>query len=273
MNDPTWRLPDKPKSYIIDRRRRSIDRAHLDVVPIRSITECVISEHLTIWVGEFQEGQPVPKAFAVDGREFRRLLDHFHIPAVPDTALSVALFDLCAERYERLVDVPRNIANIHNLLQVVLGARQEKAGPVNMLDFGCGTGLVVRALQSFMPRSKCIIHCTGTDRAPHMLEMAGRRGLVVLRKEDWERVPAEAYDAVIASYVAHLGISRADCELIAKQLGPGGVFAANYHRGDDVGMAELESLLNSIGLCALPLPACDAGTSGNPTILFGKPRI
>jgi SAM-dependent methyltransferase len=268
-----WRLPDNPGSYIIDRRRRSIDLANLEVVPVVSVARCVVSGGLTIWVGEFERAASVPKSFSVDGQEFRRLLDRFHLPAVPDTDLSVALFDLCAEEYERLVDVAMNVSNIHNLLRVALAARQGEAGPVRILDFGCGTGLAVVALQSFVPGPDGAIQLIGTDRSPHMLRMAARRGLLVLTEEAWACVPAGAYDAVIASYVVHLGLSQSDSELISKKLAPGGVFVANYHRGDETDMAGVAALLSRAGLRPMPLPTCDVGTPGNPTILFGHPRI
>jgi SAM-dependent methyltransferase len=268
-----WRLPDTPGSYIIDRRRRSIDLAHCEVAPVASVAECVVSEELTVWIGEFERAAVVPKSFSVGDQEFRRLLDRFHLPAVPDSALSVALFDLCADAYERLVDVTRNVSNIHNLLRVALAAGQGGADPVMILDFGCGTGLSLVALQSFESNSAGRIQLTGMDRSPHMLQIAARRGLPVLAEADWASLPAGAFDAVIAPYVIHLGFSQEDCRLIAKQLAPGGVFVANYHRGDATGVARAAALLSGAGLRPIPLPAGDAGTPANPTVLFGQPRI
>jgi predicted TPR repeat methyltransferase len=229
----------------------------------------VVSEELTVWIGEFERAATVPKSFSVCDQEFRRLLDRFYLPAVPDPVLSVALFDLCAEAYERLVDVTRNVANIHNLLRVALVAWQGEFEPVRVLDFGCGTGLSVAALQSFISGSARRIQLTGTDGSAHMLQIAARRGLPVLAKADWASLPAGTYDAVIASYVFHLGISQDDCDLIAKQLTPGGVLVANYHRGDASGVARTAALLSRAGLRAIPLPADDAGTPANPILLFG----
>jgi len=268
-----WRIPHNPGSYIIDRRRRSIDLAHLEVAPIASVTECEVSEELTLWIGEFEEAAAVPRSFYVSNQEFRRLLDRFHLPAVPDPVLSVALFDLCAEAYERLVDVTKNVANIHNLLQIAITALQRTSGPIRLLDFGCGTGLSIVALQSPVCRSLPRIHITGTDNSAQMLKIAARRGLPVLAKADWASLARGTYDAVIASYVVHLGISQHDCDLIAKQLTPGGVLAANCHRGDAAAVERVAALLRRAGLRAIPLLAGDAGTPANPILLFGHERV
>jgi len=267
-----WRLPDTPGSYIIDRRRRSIDLAHRKVAPVVSLVECVVSEELTLWVGEFDPTAVVPKSFSVGDHEFRRLLDHFHLPAVPDSALSVALFDLCADAYEMLVDVKRNISNIQNLLVVVLAAGKSGADTIKILDFGCGTGLSLVALQSLESNSVGRIQLTGMDRSPHMLQIAARRGLSVLTEAKWASLLAGTFHAVIASYVIHLGMSQDDCCAIAKQLIPGGVFVANYHHGDATGVAQTAALLSRAGLRPIPLPPIDCGTPGNPTVLFGKAR-
>jgi SAM-dependent methyltransferase len=268
-----WRLPETPGSYIIDRRRRSIDIAHNAVAPIVSVAECVVSEEFTVWIGEFERAAVVPKSFSVGNQEFRRLLDCFHLPAVPDSALSVALFDLCADAYERLVDVTRNVSNIHNLLRVAIATLTLEAEPVRVLDFGCGTGLSVVALQSFVSSFAGRIQLAGTDRSLHMLEIAARRRLPVLAVADLDANNKRVFDAVVASYVIHLGLSQDDCNLIAKQLAPGGVFVANYHHGDAASVAQATSLLSATGLRAMPLPSIDAGTPANLTLLFGKPSI
>jgi len=146
--------------------------------PVASIAECVISEELTVWIGEFERAT-VPKSFSVGDQEFRRLLDRFYLPAVPDSALSVALFDLCADEYERLVDVKRNVSNIHNLLRVALLAWQGSADPVRILDFGCGTGLSLVALHSFEYTSVRRIELTGMDRSPaHASDRGPARAVV-----------------------------------------------------------------------------------------------
>jgi SAM-dependent methyltransferase len=265
-----WQLSDTPGSYIIDRRRRSIDLAHREVAPVESVAECAVSEKLTVWIGEFERGAVIPKSFSVGDQEFRRLLDRFHLPAVPDSALSVALFDLCANAYDRIVDVKRNVSNIHNLLRVALAAGPRSADLIKVLDFGCGTGLSFVALQSFESKSAGRIQVTGMDRSPHMLQIAARRGLPILAAADWTHLLPATFDAVIASYVIHLGLSQDDCRTIAKQLRAGGVFVANYHHGDATSVGRAAALLSGAGLHPIPLPAGDAGTPVNPTILFGR---
>lgn len=267
-----WPFPENPGSYIIDRRERSIEHANNTVAAIASVAKYVVSEKLSLWIGEFEQAAVVPKLFSVGDQQFRRLLDRFHLPAVPDSVLSVALFDLCADAYERIVDVSRNVSNIHNLLGVALATLKVKGNPLKVLDFGCGTGLSVVAVQSFVSNSPSYIQLTGTDRSQHMLQLAARRGLPVVAVEELRAIRGREFDAVIASYVIHLGLSRDDCNLVAKMLAPGGVFVANYHHGDTESVAQTVALLSAAGLRAIPLPDIDLGTGANLTLLFGKPN-
>jgi len=263
-----WHIPDPPGLYIVDRRRRTIDLAHREIAGIASVMECPVSEGLSVWVGEFEGAASIPKGFTIAGREFRRLLDHFYLPVVPDTTLAVALFDICADAYERLVDVRRNIANIHNLLRVVLAALPSGSRSARILDFGCGTGLAAEALRTFDHPTPASVELIGTDHSEHMLQMASQRGHTVITDAELVNSSDKAFDAAIASYVVHLGLSCEDCLLIARKLRSGGLFVANYHHGGEVELAEIAARLSNVGFSPVAMPDCDAPTPRNPTLLF-----
>jgi SAM-dependent methyltransferase len=263
-----WHVPAEFRIYMVDRRRRSLERAHCDVAPIRVIEECTAA-HCTFWIGEFRDSNQLPKTFNADNQEFRRLLDHFYIPTTIDTPLAIALFDACAGAYERLVDVQRNQGNIQRLLRIAIENGPRRT-PLRVLDFGCGTGLAHEAIRLLAIEKRTPVNLIGTDRSVHMLELASRRGLQILSEDAWLRTPEMAFDAVIASYVIHLGLTEEDCIHISRQLTVGGVLVANYHHATVTDLNRTTVLCESVGLEPLSIPSLEIDKS-NPILIFRRP--
>jgi len=157
-----------------------------------------------------------------------RYLDRFWlvIPSQPSARqrLFWAFFQIIAADYERLIDKDRNIENIDGLLGAVVN-RLKLAPRDVVLDFGCGTGLSALA-----PRAGTL-RIVGYDASSNMRRIARHRGLEVWSPRDLMGTPTGAIRAAIASYVLHLVPPAATFGELWRKLGPGGVVAANFHKG------------------------------------------
>ncbi|WP_129838265.1 class I SAM-dependent methyltransferase [Streptomyces sp. RFCAC02] len=106
-------------------------------------------------------------------------------------------------------------------------------GP-DVLDVGCGTGIVARQLEA----AGCRV--LGVDADPRMAELARRRGLEteVAPFETWD--PAgRTFDAVVAGQTWHWVDPEAGAATAARTLRPGGLLALFWNAGRPLaGMAE-----------------------------------
>jgi SAM-dependent methyltransferase len=96
--------------------------------------------------------------------------------------------------------------------------------PVDVLDVGCGTGIVSRL---FVPRSCRVL---GVEADPRMAEVARRRGLdvEVSRFEDWD--PAgRAFDLLVSGQAWHWVDPVAGAGAAVRALRGGGRFAAFWN--------------------------------------------
>jgi predicted TPR repeat methyltransferase len=136
-------------------------------------------------------------------------------------------FDAFAAGFEqRLVDeleyrVPQMLA--------ALVIRADRAPPVEVLDLGCGTGLVADALAGLVENST--MRLTGVDLSSRMLDEARRKGrYAALHEGDvtgWlVAAPAASFDLVMAADVfIYIGELDAVFAAVARTLRPGGRFA------------------------------------------------
>ncbi len=151
----------------------------------------------------------------------------------PDRAPAVEVarrFDAYAEEYDaHLVDVLG-----YRGPEVLAGALANVLGPalgnLDVLDLGCGTGLVGPWLRPFARR------LDGVDLAPGMLEKARARGIYDrLDVADVTRLPNDRtreYDlAVAVDVLIYLGALAPVFRSVASVLRPGGMFAFTVEAG------------------------------------------
>ena len=136
-------------------------------------------------------------------------------------------FDAFAAGFEqRLVDeleyrVPQRLAR--------LAMPADRAPPVDVLDLGCGTGLVADALAGM--RDDAAMRLTGVDLSSRMLDEARRKGrYAALHEGDltgWLTLaPAGSFDLVVAADVfIYIGELDAVFTAVARTLRAGGRFA------------------------------------------------
>jgi predicted TPR repeat methyltransferase len=147
-----------------------------------------------------------------------------HTDRAPDRYVR-KLFDLHAERFDSiLVDdlryaIPRQIA------QILAAHQGDDESKWEVLDLGCGTGLVGEALAPF---SRGIV---GVDLSPGMLEKARERGCYTRVEnadivEMMRRERASTYDVVTAADVfIYVGKLDDAVREIARIIRPGGLIA------------------------------------------------
>ncbi|MBC2865327.1 class I SAM-dependent methyltransferase [Streptomyces mexicanus] len=144
-------------------------------------------------------------------------------------------YDKEAEQYDALRGgEPRAAA----AAAAVLGLLPEDTREV--LDVGCGTGIVTRRLAAARPA----LRVTGVDRAAGMARRAAARlpGAVVLADSRRLPFPDGRFDAVTTVWVLHLATAdaRAVVAECARVLRPGGVYvttvdkAASHNVGSDI---------------------------------------
>lgn len=198
-----------------------------------------------------------------------RLLDRFFVPAAGDPGVSALLFDLIADRYEELTgrDVNRSAAEI--LLRSAL-RRSPKNRTQRVLDFGCGTGFALDACKR-IESDEWIVDLVGTDISDAMLSIARGRGQRVLTLAEWRAEPSASFDAAISCFVLHYGVLEQDLVLIARQLKPGGVFSANFFKGNEARVTQITAVLGAAGLDLISNEHLDVSTdSSNRHLVFAK---
>ena len=102
-----------------------------------------------------------------------------------------------AERFESLIDIQRNKNNIDRLIKFFKNQPTNSVA-INVLDYGCGTGL------SKEFEGKYNINIIGYDRCPIMREIAKKKGLNVINTAQLKKIQPEYFDGAFASYIFHM---------------------------------------------------------------------
>jgi SAM-dependent methyltransferase len=160
-------------------------------------------------------------------RQTIRLLDQF-VFLVPvdisqENALFSDFFEHIAGDYENHIERACNLHNIDVLISL-FARRLGKLHDLQVLDFGCGTGL------SMIPVTAAGARVTGVDQSAGMRGIARARGMPVLTVDELVHRPSE-FDAVIASYVFHLYPNARAIKAVCDSLKAGGVIVGNFHKG------------------------------------------
>ena len=183
-----------------------------------------------------------------------RVLDRFYLLASEPnrTSLQAAFFDYIAANYESLIDRNRNIQNIANLC-TILGSLIGELDGVDIVDFGCGTGLSAKARPD--------LNFIGVDRCGQMRQLAQGRGLNPLSLTEFSEVPDNSVQGALSSYVLHFGLSVNALETIWAKLAPGGALVANFHKG--AGIHHTNDVFGRLGADTRQVfPEGDDGTHG-----------
>lgn len=156
---------------------------------------------------------------------YTKVFEHFYFPTQCSSAvrqeLVRSLFSYIESSYESYVNPARNIACYETLFDL---ASSRRAGTsLDVLDFGCGTGMIQ---STTVPRSARSV--VGYDFSEPMRRGAEKHGLIVIDSLDEPAV--NQFDAILAAFVLHLGIGTAAVEKLVGLLRPGGVLAANFHK-------------------------------------------
>lgn len=128
-----------------------------------------------------------------------------------------------AKDYEKMIDQKHNLQCIQYMLNIL---QREKYNEVlNVLDFGCGTGLSSNA--------DFIGQIYGYDINRSMRKIAYEKGMKVLTEEDFWNLPAECFQGVLASYALHMAVSESELDRIVSILINNGLLVANFYKGID----------------------------------------
>lgn len=165
-----------------------------------------------------------------------RYLDRFYVVSDPARAGSDleperVLFDVIASEYNSDVDRSNNVDTADTLLRMT--------GAERVIDFGCGTGLVLLAPTA----SRCSL--VGVDVSDHMLDLARAAGMNAVNLREAKLLPAGSFDGLISCYTLHLHGARIALLEVINLLDRVGRVAANFHKG--IGYAEVSGSLRRNG--------------------------
>lgn len=181
-----------------------------------------------------------------------------HDPADPDLAFRIAvaegrrdllrapdgeiirLFDRMAATFDEHLQGQLNYRVPEVMVALVGRLVQDRAGRLDVLDGGCGTGLCGPLLRPLARR------LVGVDLSPEMLARARERGVYdqLNRAELTAMLAAEreGYDLIVsADMLVYFGDLRAVLVAAAGALRPGGLLAMSCERLDDTGYRLLTS--------------------------------
>lgn len=171
------------------------------------------------------------------GHDVRLLMDKFLLVlprSAPEKrhAVQAAFFSWLAPQYEQVIDLGRNRENVHTLLDLL-----QLRAPGTVLDFGCGTGVTFEEVRR---RGHRVI---GVDACATMRGLAIQKGMEVY-PPDFDGKPL-LLDGIISSYVFHYAPDRDSLLPSWSRLLPGGLLAANVHKG--VGLNDCLATLGALG--------------------------
>ncbi|WP_165835723.1 class I SAM-dependent methyltransferase [Stenotrophomonas sp. SPM] len=132
------------------------------------------------------------------------------------------LFGSLSAEYGSVIDTQRNVDCYNFLINTCI---QYYGFPVlNLLDVGCGDGLILRASAA---RS---IRIVGYDLSAEIARVAQSRGLEVLSDAEFFS-GAEDFDAVVGCYSMHYFVEPySTIGFVSKHLKHAGVWAMNFHK-------------------------------------------
>ncbi len=140
-------------------------------------------------------------------------------------AATKAYYDEFAERYEAKRD-GRDPGGYHDLLdELEVGFVKRFGKGRDVLEVGCGTGLLLRSIASFARSAK------GVDLSPGMLELARARGLDVVEASATSLPFPDASFDVACSFkvLAHVKEIHTALREMARVVRPGGVVLAELY--------------------------------------------
>jgi ubiquinone/menaquinone biosynthesis C-methylase UbiE len=169
-----------------------------------------------------------------------------------------AYYDGFAERYEDRRD-GRDPGGYHDLVdELELGFVERFGRGRDVLEVGCGTGLLLRHLAAFARSAR------GVDLSPGMLERARARGLSVVEASATELpFPDASFDVVCAFKVlAHVRDVRRALTEMARVVRPGGHVIAELY--NPVSLRGLVKRLGPAGAVAADATERDVYTRFDP---------
>lgn len=158
---------------------------------------------------------------------FVKLLEEYYLPMsltkLEHNNLIKGFFSYICATYDSTISRNKNIACYLYLYDASSAIRKRPA--TSLLDFGCGHGIIISALQSIQHLSM-----TGYDFCEEAAAAAKNSGLLVLSDQEFMENSHE-FDIILSVYTFHFSISFEYLEALLRKLKVGGVLAANHHKG------------------------------------------
>lgn len=219
-----------------------------------------------LWLSEIADVDQDIETTRYDIRfEIRSCLDLFQlcIPQDPEHRQDLldGFFALIAANYDSIVDVRRNVHNIRQLFDYLASLICVDSNS-KVIDYGCGTGISLRALPAIASR------IVGVDSCPAMRGISRRSGMQVWSDESLARQPAGSIDCAFSSYVLHFRPDPHGFYALWSVLRPGGVVVANFHKG--MGISEVSTLVTDNNGRVLELPTVESQYNHGPCLAFIK---
>lgn len=160
-------------------------------------------------------------------RDVLRCLDTYDLILPQDVSqrelVLADFFEFLHGRYESAIEPKRNICNIERLIGLIVEARPLSRLPI--LDLGCGPGLSTEVGRNAGAR------LVGFDICEGMKRLAEERGMQTVDAGAIASWPKSSLRGCFASYVLHLHQRPEVLFDVWRCIEPGGVFAANFHKG------------------------------------------
>jgi ubiquinone/menaquinone biosynthesis C-methylase UbiE len=149
------------------------------------------------------------------------------VPSTPNA--DVERFDQWAATYDRSVMQRLYFGPVHAKMLDLLIREGPQVPPRCILDVGCGTGRLLRAISAYWPEAQL----WGVDPAARMVSEATRlnpKGIVKLASAEALPIPDQSADMVLSSLSFHHWADQArGLQEIARVLRPGGYFCLADH--------------------------------------------
>ena len=181
-------------------------------------------------------------------------MDNKNAPSSNDR--DVRRFDRWAASYDRSIMQRLYFGPVHSRMLDLIGEEGPKGGPGCVIDVGCGTGRLLRAVSSRWPNARLV----GVDPAGQMVAEATR----LAPKTVFEVAPAESLpfpdqsaDLVLSSLsFHHWADQKKGLSEVARVLNPGGFFCLADHTMRLAGLAgekvrsrdQVRELMAGVGL-------------------------